>query len=581
MRISTGMIYEAGLASMQKRTGTLLRTQQQLAEGRRILRPSDDPVAAARALEVTQAQNVNTNQAAARENAKGALSLMDSQLQAAGDLMIRVRELAVQGGDAALSDTDRRAIADELRVRFDEMVALANSRDGTGLYLFGGYQTNNQPFAGSVENGVTYGGDDGARMLRVSGSRELPVSESGNDLFMRVKSGNGVFVTGAQDQKPANGSTATIDKGVVTDPVKWDSPANSQNLEARFWIDTTNVMGGGAGVTYYDLVDGDTGDSLFTGAPSASGAAGSYTHAYTSGAPIPLSSAAPVPFDFGANVTVTGTPVDGDAFTIEGSDDPVFGNGYFVTAAKTATALNTGTGIIGAGEVLDISKWNHPANSRNLEVRFWEDTATQPATLYYDLVDVETEKSLFSNTTSTAGGGGNTFTHKFVSGDPISFSGLNVPDAGPPPTVATDFGISVSINGTPASGDSFKVQASRSESVFETMSSLIIGLETGAPPGTVGNTYLSNKLSEALTSIGQIEENFLKARAAIGTRLVEVDDLDGVGDNIDLQYSETLSSLQDLDYAEAITRLTRQQTELQAAQQSFARISQLSLFDYL
>ena len=709
MRVSTGMIYDAGLASMQKRTGSLLRSQQQLAEGRRILRPSDDPVAAARALEVTQAKEVNANQATARDNAKTTLALAESQLQSAGDLMVLLRERTVQAGNASLGSADRRSIANELRVRFDEMVALANSRDGTGLYLFGGYQTGNQPFAGSVEHGVAYSGDDGARMLRVSGSRELPISDSGNDLFMRIKNGNGVFSTSTQYDKPANSSQVTvtsktvsnpafwnaapsslevrfwtdttgvvanvgeiiydivdpatgdsvltgapaangaaagmrsyvsgmpidfssaavpvfdfgasltasgvpadgdvlaitrpipgamsidtagvatshsgavIDKGVVTDPVRWASSTNSQNLEVRFWVDTADAMGGGAGTTYYDLVDGDTGDSVFTGNPSTTGAlpAGTYSHAYTSGAPITLSSAAAPVFDFGASVTVTGTVATGDTFTIKGSPDAVLGNGFFVTDEKKATAVNTGSGIIGAGAVLDVAKWNQPANSRNLEVRFWKDTATDPAKLYYDLVDAETEKSLFTGTNSTAGGGGNTFTHAFVSGDAIPFSGLNVPDAGPPPTTVTDFGISVAISGTPASGDRFKIEPSTSESVFDTMGRLITTLENGAPVGTAGNTHLANELSTVLTSVGQIEDNLLRGRAAIGSRMAEIDDLDTVGENLDLKYAETLSNLQDLDYAEAITRLTRQQTELQASQQSFARISQLSLFDYL
>lgn len=821
MRVSTGMIYEAGLGSMQRRTSSLLRSQQQLAEGRRILRPSDDPVAAARALEVTQSKDANANQAAARDNAKNTLSLAESHLQSAGDLMARVRELAVQAGNASLSAQDRRSIANELRVRFDEMVALANSRDGTGLYLFGGYQTGNQPFAGSVEHGVVYGGDDGARTLRVSGSRELPVSDSGNDLFMRIKNGNGVFATSTQYEKPANatrvtyegadnvtnppattgsyelrfwtdtagtvqtsaqavgavdlnsvvpvtfntgvdnpisitidggppivfdldtsgtgttyntasaivtalqgavgaaatvsldtngqlvitntstgaptstlaladgggvgtdvfaalfgapaivngangaagttyadlvdpttglslytntasttggagntythayqsgtpfdlasagpfafdlgaevvltgtpadgdtftidrtplaltvtGTTfstsaarATIDAGAVTDPVKWNQAANSGNLEVRFWVDAAGDIGA-AGTTYYDLVDADTGDSLFTGNPSASGAGGSYTHAYTSGAPIPLSSLAPVAFDFGASVTISGIPAGGDAFTIK-ADDGYLSNGYFATAAKTATTPNTGSGIIGVGELRDPAKWGHPANSRNLEVRFWKDAA---GTAYYDLVDAETEKSLFSNTTSTAGGAANTYTHAFVAGDPIVFDGLNIPYAGPPATTVTDFGFSVVINGTPGSGDRFKVEASASESVFDTMGRLITSLETGAPPGTTGNTHLSNELSVVLAGISQIEDNFLRGRAVIGSRMAEIDDLDTVGENLDLKYAETLSSLQDLDYAEAITRLTRQQTELQAAQQSFARISQLSLFDYL
>ena len=85
----------------------------------------------------------------------------------------------------------------------------------------------------------------------------------------------------------------------------------------------------------------------------------------------------------------------------------------------------------------------------------------------------------------------------------------------------------------------------------------------------------------ALTNLDQGTENILRVRAAIGTRLKEVDSLGSVLEDLKLQFQQTLSQLQDLDYAKAITDLTRKQTDLQAAQQSFVRISELSLFNYL
>ena len=69
MRISTSMIFDSGVTSMQTRTSSLLHTQQQLASGRRILTPADDPVAAARALEIEQAQSLNKGYAEAQSNA--------------------------------------------------------------------------------------------------------------------------------------------------------------------------------------------------------------------------------------------------------------------------------------------------------------------------------------------------------------------------------------------------------------------------------------------------------------------------------------------------------------------------------
>ena len=67
----------------------------------------------------------------------------------------------------------------------------------------------------------------------------------------------------------------------------------------------------------------------------------------------------------------------------------------------------------------------------------------------------------------------------------------------------------------------------------------------------------------------------------MGTRLQELDALDSYGSDKSLQYSQTLSTLQDLDYTQALTDLTRQQTILEAAQKSFAQTSSLSLFKFL
>lgn len=697
MRISTGMLYDSGVRSVQSQTSSLLHTQQQIATGRRMLSPSEDPVAAARALDVNQAKEINAQYAITQNNAKSTLGLVDSQLSSVADLLTRVRQLAVQAGDASLSSSDLRAVSSELRAHYDELIGLANATDGTGQYLFSGYQGSNKPFSGSVESGVVYQGDDGQRALRLSSSRNIPISDSGSSLFMNVKNGNGIFATGAQKLHSinANGITAdattvtnppsvtgnlemrfwvdtadvmgagspqtyydlvdtttgnsiftgtksatgaagsyinaytsgipinisdgaaldygatvaisgtpqtgdtftlqrtaaaitvtpktmvgqtaraTIDKGQL-DPLdlmavtKWSSAANSGSLELRFWNDTADVIGGGAGQTYYDLVDAKTGISAFTGAASATGAGGSYTNQpYTSGSPITLSS--PPTFDYGAIVTVSGMPSSGDTFTIKSSTD-ITGNGYFVTAPKLASVVNAGTGIIGTGAVLDAAKWNSPANSGKLEVRFWNDTSTVPATQYYDLVDAKTEKSLFSDTPSTSGGTGNTYTHKFISGDAISFTGLA--------SAYGDFGAAVTIEGTPANGDVFTLENSSSESTFATIARLINALEAPDNPGSNAKIALHNELGAVLNNLDMSIDNNLRVRADVGSRLGEVDSLDSVSQDLNLQYSSTLSTLQDLDYAKAITDLTRNQTQLEAAQKSFVNISKLSLFNY-
>jgi flagellar hook-associated protein 3 FlgL len=112
---------------------------------------------------------------------------------------------------------------------------------------------------------------------------------------------------------------------------------------------------------------------------------------------------------------------------------------------------------------------------------------------------------------------------------------------------------------------------------LEALGELARGLEdpTAVPGG------IAAVVSTALDKLDVGQEDLLRARAQIGSQMTETATLRNIGSDRDIQYASTLSDLQDLDYAEAISRLTRQQTSLEAAQQSFMRLSGLSLFNYL
>lgn len=130
-------------------------------------------------------------------------------------------------------------------------------------------------------------------------------------------------------------------------------------------------------------------------------------------------------------------------------------------------------------------------------------------------------------------------------------------------------------SGSAVDGDRFEVVIS-SPNVFDNLGMLIDAMERPGPSGMAGGA-----VAEGLRNIDAGLENILKTRAQIGSQLTETEALASLGSDLDLQYATTLSGLQDVDYAEAISRLTQQQTYLQAAQQSFMRVSGLSLFNYL
>lgn len=101
MRISTSMIFDAGRTAMQRQTEDIVRTQQQLSTGRRILTPSDDPIASARALEVSQTKSVNEQLQTNQGYAKDALASLESNLGSINDILTYIRTRAVEAGNGA------------------------------------------------------------------------------------------------------------------------------------------------------------------------------------------------------------------------------------------------------------------------------------------------------------------------------------------------------------------------------------------------------------------------------------------------------------------------------------------------
>jgi flagellar hook-associated protein 3 FlgL len=84
-----------------------------------------------------------------------------------------------------------------------------------------------------------------------------------------------------------------------------------------------------------------------------------------------------------------------------------------------------------------------------------------------------------------------------------------------------------------------------------------------------------------MLNLERILENVSSVQASIGSRRVELASLTNASEALNLHYKERISDLEDLDYVEAISTFIQQQTQLEAAQSSFAKMTSLSLFNYL
>lgn len=182
MRISTQILFESGAAQIGGLQSGLFKTQQQVATGRQVLTPADDPIAAARALEVSQAQSLNTQFGVNRQYARNALDTVEGTLSSVTAVIQNVKDTVIAAGNGTLSDTERGFMASELIGRFGEMMGLANSRDALGNYIFSGYQSTTPAFV-QTATGALYQGDMGQQVMQVEATRQIAVNTPGQTVF--------------------------------------------------------------------------------------------------------------------------------------------------------------------------------------------------------------------------------------------------------------------------------------------------------------------------------------------------------------------------------------------------------------
>jgi len=312
MRISSNTIFDVNVTALNQQQYKMLQTQQQISSGRRILTPANDPAGAARALLMTQADATNTQYLTNINRTQDSVALSEGVLAGITTQVQNIQTAAVQAGNPIMSNADRKILATDLQIKLDQLTTMANTKDGVGNYLYSGFKGNTQPFV-NTPTGVQYNGDDGQRLVQVSGNRQLAASDSGSEIFMRVLNGNGTFVT--QPDTTSNAGAGNAGDGVITVGSLAVPPPAAAQLRNSYSINFTVA----AGVTTYNVLDTTAG---------LPGVAISTANAYVSGQNISFN---------GIQFDITGTPANGDQFAIIPSSH----ESVFKTIADLITTLNT------------------------------------------------------------------------------------------------------------------------------------------------------------------------------------------------------------------------------------------------
>lgn len=523
MRVSTSQIYTIANIGMTKAQAAVTRTDEQISSGKRVLSPADDPVAATTILQLTQelgrVEQYKKNITIAENN----LNLEEVSLKSVVGLIHRMKEIGVAAGNTAvLTKEDYKAYAAEVDSRIEELLNLQNTRNASGQYIFAGYQGSNQPFSSDGGGNYSYHGDEGQLRLQASASVNVGVSDSGKRIFMDIPSGHNTINTFAN---PANRSlpAAIVSVGEVVDQEAFDALFPEDML-----ISFNAPSSVSPSAANYTVTERSTGRILVANALYTPGEeiAVSGVNLNISGSPMPPTAAtlpfnintAALPIDFSANPTTLSVSVDGRTEILNL-------NVAVNSAADLAAALSSGTNAAKLTNLgLSVTAAGFVSDSgKNITLR-----------------------------------NGNT--------DLDNATGL-----------ATTTGVT-STNGQ--AGDSFFVESTNKQALITTLARFSEAMKNikDTPESKDEFKLLVDK---TLVNLGNSLTNISSIQGEVGARLNTLESSNELNLDTILYSEKVLAQLRDLDYAEATTRLKMETFVLTAAQQSFVKVSQLSLFSYL
>ena len=181
INLSTGAFYERGTRQLGVLRARAESMQNQIGTGDRLERSSDDPIAAARLRTLARSERLAAVDSRNSKMAEADLGLADQTIGSAADIVIRVRELAVQASSATLKDDQRASIGVEIAGLRSNLLLLANSRNVAGHALFGG-QTPGAAYADAFP-GVTYQGTASVEAIEIGDGQKVVPAMVGPELF--------------------------------------------------------------------------------------------------------------------------------------------------------------------------------------------------------------------------------------------------------------------------------------------------------------------------------------------------------------------------------------------------------------
>ncbi|MNJ23853.1 Flagellar hook-associated protein 3 [compost metagenome] len=521
MRISTSQFYETSASNYQRNFANVVKTGEQASDNIRVRTAADDPVGAARLLQLQQQSNLIDQYNGNITNVRNSLGTAESTLNGITNILARVKELAVGAGNGSFTDADRKANAQELSQLEEQLYSLMNSRDENGKFLFSGSRGDTQPYVRNADGTYTYQGDQSTLNLQVGDMLSMATNESGYAVFEQALN-TSRSQTSLTSPAAADSRVSLADGQVSGSTVYNDRFRSGEPYVITFINSTQYKITDSTGTIDYTLeaTGGGTFDSTKTSTISFRG----------------VDMRVDVNFRDGDNGAIA--PHE---FTLASKPDSIGGS---------RSPGNPSSSQISGANIVDPSAYHDAFPGGGAIIKFTSDTA-------YEVY------------AQPMGPDARPFTTGSLTGTKATIAGVEFDFTGAP--------------NAPKGGDQFsvKVDSHQTQNILDTISQFRKALQMPVDTDLGSKQKYQAALDSAIANLESGANKITEAISSIGARGAALDVQAETNESLKIANTKTQSSIRDADPAEVLIRLNLQQTMLQASQLAFTRISSLSLFNQL
>jgi flagellar hook-associated protein 3 FlgL len=522
MRIATAQYYETTAANYQRNFNNAIATSAEASSLQRINTASDDPIGAGRLLSLGQ-QSADLEQYSTNiSSTKSALSLQETTLSSIGTALQRAKELGLAANNGIATDLDRKAYAAELGQIQSQVLGLMNSKDADGNYLFSGSKTDTAPYSQNSDGTYSYNGNQTSINLGVGDGMTVATNTTGWDAFQQT-------INTSRTQ--TNMTAPAVDDGRVV--LSNGTVGTAATYNAKF------TGGEPYTVSFLSSTQLKITDALGNDVTAEASKSGVISNSNGANQQISFRGV-----DLQLNINLKA----GDAAN---PDAAIAGHTFKLSA--TADTFNTSrspgnasTAVVTGATITDPTAYNSAFPAGGAILKFTSATAFD---LYAAPVTADSRP---------------------VSSGTVAGSN------------ATAAGVTFALGGgAPAAGDQFVVQPNnhQTQNVLDTLGKMMNAMTAPIDGNDVAKQQFQGAMEAALGNLDSASNQIGTAVTSIGARGQTLDTQSSTNSSLSMANTTTQGAIRDSDPAEVMTRLTLQQTMLQAAQLAFSKISSLGLFN--